>query len=57
MNHDTIIRNGTVVDGTGAPARVADVGIAGDRVVEIVAAADGGISGPPAGPSTRPTAW
>ncbi len=43
MNHDIIIRNGTVVDGTGAAARVADVGIAGDRIVEIVNAADGGI--------------
>jgi N-acyl-D-aspartate/D-glutamate deacylase len=44
MNHDIIIRNGTVVDGTGAPARAADVGISGDRIVEIVDSADGGIS-------------
>src|SRR6056297_2364724 len=44
MNHDIIIRNGTVVDGTGAPGSVADVGISGDRIVEIVDAADGGIS-------------
>jgi len=44
MNHDIIIRNGTVVDGTGTPARVADVGIVGDRIVEIVDAADGGIT-------------
>jgi N-acyl-D-aspartate/D-glutamate deacylase len=44
MNHDIIIRNGTVVDGTGSPARRADVGIAGDRIVEIVDAADGGIT-------------
>ena len=27
MNHDIIIRNGTVIDGTGAPATRADVGI------------------------------
>ena len=45
MNHDIIIRNGNVVDGTGATPRVADVGIAGDRIVEIVDAADGGIAG------------
>ena len=32
---DIIIRGGTVVDGTGAPARVADVAIAGDRVVDV----------------------
>ncbi len=44
MNYDIIIRNGTVVDGTGAPARRADVAIAGDRIVEIVDVADGGIT-------------
>ncbi|MDQ1380299.1 MAG: hypothetical protein QOJ71_1018 [Actinomycetota bacterium] len=32
---DSIIRGGTVVDGTGAPARQADVGIRDGRVVEI----------------------
>jgi N-acyl-D-aspartate/D-glutamate deacylase len=32
---DVIIRGGTVVDGSGAPPRTADVGIAGDRVVEV----------------------
>jgi N-acyl-D-aspartate/D-glutamate deacylase len=32
---DLVIRGGTVVDGTGAPARVADVGIAGDRIVAV----------------------
>jgi N-acyl-D-aspartate/D-glutamate deacylase len=30
--HDIVIRNGEVVDGTGAPARRADVAIDGDRV-------------------------
>ncbi|MCB0983645.1 MAG: amidohydrolase family protein, partial [Ilumatobacter sp.] len=35
MAHDVIIRNGTVVDGTGAPARVADVAIDGERITAI----------------------
>ncbi len=30
--HDLVIRNGTLVDGTGAAARVGDVGIDGDRI-------------------------
>ena len=37
---DLIIRNGTVVEGTGAPARPADVGVRGDRVVAVGAALD-----------------
>ena len=35
MSHDVVIRGGTVIDGTGAPGRRADVAIDGDRVVEI----------------------
>jgi N-acyl-D-amino-acid deacylase len=35
MAYDLVIRGGTVIDGTGGPARVADVGIVGDRIVEI----------------------
>jgi N-acyl-D-aspartate/D-glutamate deacylase len=35
MTHDLVIRGGTVVDGTGAPATTADVAIDGDRVVEV----------------------
>lgn len=31
----TLIENATVVDGTGAPAQVADVRIAGDQIVEV----------------------
>ena len=45
MNHDIIIRNGTVVDGTGAPAIRADVGIKADRIAEIIGLDDGGIDG------------
>ncbi|HEY1179299.1 MAG TPA: hypothetical protein VGF17_24355, partial [Phytomonospora sp.] len=30
---DILVRGGTVVDGTGAPERVADVAVRGDRVV------------------------
>jgi len=37
---DTVIRGGTVVDGTGAPARTADIGIAGGRVVAVGAVDD-----------------
>ena len=33
--HDLVIRGGTVVDGTSAPARVADVAINGDRITAI----------------------
>jgi N-acyl-D-aspartate/D-glutamate deacylase len=33
--HDLVIRNGTVVDGTGADRRVADVALEGDTIVAI----------------------
>ncbi len=32
---DVLIRGGTVIDGTGAPGRTADVGITGDRITSI----------------------
>jgi N-acyl-D-amino-acid deacylase len=32
---DLLIRQGTVVDGTGAPPRVADVAVSGERIVEV----------------------
>ena len=32
---DVIVRNGSMVDGTGAPAVFADVGITGDRISAI----------------------
>jgi N-acyl-D-aspartate/D-glutamate deacylase len=35
MAFDLVIRGGTVVDGTGAPGRTADVAIEGDRIVEV----------------------
>jgi len=35
MPHDLLIKNGLVVDGTGAPARRADVAIAGNRIADI----------------------
>ncbi len=35
MSFDLLIRGGTLVDGTGAPARSADVAIAGGRIVEV----------------------
>jgi N-acyl-D-aspartate/D-glutamate deacylase len=33
--YDLVIRNGDVIDGTGAPARRADVAVIGDRIVTI----------------------
>src|SRR3984957_15226666 len=39
--YDLIIKNGLVVDGTGAPAFLADVAVSGGRIVEV-----GEVSGP-----------
>jgi N-acyl-D-aspartate/D-glutamate deacylase len=39
---DYVIRSGTVIDGTGGPARVADIGIADGRIVEIGDITDSG---------------
>jgi len=38
---DLIVRRGSVVDGSGAPARRADVAVAGGRIVEV-----GAVPGP-----------
>ena len=35
MAHELVIRGGTVVDGTGAPARLADVAVDGDRITAV----------------------
>lgn len=35
VEYDVLLRGGTVVDGTGAPQRVADVAITGDRIVAV----------------------
>src|SRR3981189_1520538 len=35
MPYDILIKNGTLIDGTGAPAKRADVGIAGGKIVEV----------------------
>jgi N-acyl-D-aspartate/D-glutamate deacylase len=40
--YELVIRNGTVVDGTGAPRRRADVGIANGRIVDIDASLPAG---------------
>ncbi|MEO8716753.1 MAG: amidohydrolase family protein [Burkholderiales bacterium] len=41
MTHDLLIKNGLMIDGTGAPARRADVAIAGGRIAEIGKVAGG----------------
>ena len=33
--YDLIVRNGTVIDGTGATRRALDVGVRGDRIAKI----------------------
>jgi N-acyl-D-aspartate/D-glutamate deacylase len=35
MPFDLVIRAGTVIDGSGSPARTADVAVSGDRIVEV----------------------
>src|SRR2546425_2363056 len=35
MEFDLIVRHGTAFDGTGKPGLIADVGVKGDRIIEI----------------------
>ena len=35
MSYDLVIRSGSVIDGSGGPARTADVAISGDQIVEV----------------------
>jgi N-acyl-D-amino-acid deacylase len=41
LMHDTVIRGGTIVDGTGKPSFTGDIAIDGDRITEV-----GGKAGP-----------
>ena len=41
QHYDVLIRGGTLYDGTGGPARTADVAIAGDRIVAVGSIPDG----------------
>ena len=45
MAEDILIRGGTVIDGTGSPARTADVGIRGDRITFVGNAKSGRVTG------------
>jgi len=38
-----LVRNGRLVDGTGGPARAADVRVSGDSIVEVAALSNGAI--------------
>jgi N-acyl-D-aspartate/D-glutamate deacylase len=41
MAYDLVIKNGTIVDGTGAPGRVADIAVSGGKIAEIGKITDG----------------
>ena len=43
VSHDLVVRGGMVVDGTGAPGRVADVGVRDGRIVAIGTVDDDGV--------------
>ncbi|HEY1798545.1 MAG TPA: amidohydrolase family protein [Stellaceae bacterium] len=41
MAYDLVIKNGTIVDGTGAPGRIADIAVSGGKIAEIGKITDG----------------
>ena len=41
MSYDLLIKNGTVVDGTGSPRRLADVAVKDGLIAEIGKVSDG----------------
>ena len=45
QNFDLVIRNGTLIDGTGAPGAESDVGVVNDRITAVgdLGAARGGV--------------
>jgi N-acyl-D-amino-acid deacylase len=51
--HDLVIRGGFLVDGTGAPGRLADVAVTDGVIVEVVDAQTGGIDASGIGPAHR----
>src|SRR3546814_15293986 len=46
QHYDVLIRGGTLYDGTGAPARTADVAITGDRIAAVGSIPDGATATP-----------
>src|SRR4051812_37187461 len=42
MGYDLLIKNGTVIDGTGAPRRQADIAVSGGKIAEIGKIGEGG---------------
>ena len=45
MQFDLVIRGGTLVDGSDNPARIADIAVVGDTIVEISSVDSGSIIG------------
>ena len=50
--HDLVVRNGRIVDGTGAPAFTGDVAVTGGRITEV-----GLSTGRPDARSTPTAGW
>ena len=43
MAYDLLIKNGTVIDGTGAPRQHADIAVKGGKIAEIGKITDGAV--------------